>query len=115
MTYRLHIEREAPIQLDEWKAVVDVFPELRLDEGPTTISNPLTSAVITIAGQVGTAAMILEGQWVQVFNWNRGKVSFNAPPVTSSPDPVMAEAWKIATLLAAGVRGDEGETYEGPR
>lgn len=115
MTYRLHIEREAPIQLDEWKAVVDVFPELRLDEGPTTTSNPTTKVEIRIAGQVGTAAMIIEGRWVGVFNWNLGKVSFNAPPVISSPDPVMAEAWKIAAMLAAVVRGDEGETYEVPR
>lgn len=58
--------------------------------------------------------MIIEGQWVGVFNWNRGKVSFNAPPVTSSEDPVMAEALKIASMLAAGVRGDEGETYGWP-
>lgn len=115
MTYGLHIERETPIELDEWEAVVAASPELRLDEQPHTVSNPATGQQITIRGQVGAAAMVIEGQWVKVFNWRRGKVSFNAPLITSSLDPVLAEALKIAGLLSAVVRGDEGETYDETR
>lgn len=115
MTYRLHIEREAPIALEEWRAIVDADPELKHDEGATRISNPATGEEIGIAGQVGTAAMCVKGQWVRVFSWSRGKVSFKAPLVTSPPDLVMAEAWKVANMLAAVVRGDEGEIYDGPR
>lgn len=115
MTYELHIERDPPIDLEEWEAVVGASLKLCLDEGAVTTSNPATGEQIAVQSQGGTAAMVIEGQRKRVFNWRRGKVSFNAPPVTSSRDPVMAQALKIAVMLSAVIRGDEGETYDGAR
>jgi hypothetical protein len=115
MAYELHIERDPPIDLKEWEAVVGASLQLCLDEGAATTSNPATGEQIAIQGLGGTAAMVIEGQWIRVFNWRRGKVSFTAPPVTSTRDPVMAQALKVAVMLSAIIRGDEGETYDGTR
>lgn len=113
MAYGLHIERDTPIELEEWCSVVRANPQLRLDESATTSTNPGTGQQISIPGQAGTAAVRIQGQWVKVFHWRRGKVSFNAPSSTSAQDPVMAVALQLAAGLAAVVRGDEGEAYDG--
>jgi hypothetical protein len=113
MAYGLHIERSTPIELEEWCSVVRANPLLQLDESATVSTNPASGQQVTVQGQPGSTSANLQGQWVKVFRWRRGKVSFNAPSSTSAHDPVMALALQLAVSLGAIVRGDEGEPYGG--
>jgi hypothetical protein len=113
MAYGLHIEREQPIELNEWQLAAQSIANLRLDESDNISSNPATGEVIKVPGQVGTVAIEINGVWAKIFRWRRGKVSFNAPASTSGKDPVMAAALQLAKVLSAQICGDEGEVYDG--
>jgi len=113
MAYGLHIEREQPIELNEWQLAAQSIANLRLDESDNISSNPATGEVIKVPGQAGAVAVQINGAWSKVFRWRRGKVSFNAPASTSGKDPVMAAALQLAKVLSAQICGDEGEVYDG--
>jgi len=100
MGYDLHITRSPngwadnsghEIAAEEWLAVVESDPELRL------------------AGYNGSHFALWSGSskhedpW---FDWSRGNVS------TKNPDPAMvAKAISVAQRLDAHVEGDDGERY----
>ena len=113
MAYELHIERNNPIELAEWISAVLSLGELRLDEREATSVNPSTGEQIAVANQAGTAAVEVEGQWINVFRWQRGKAHFKAPSSTVASDPVMHAALRLAAKLTGLIRGDEGEVYDG--
>jgi hypothetical protein len=52
-------------------------------------------------------------QWLKVFQWRKGQISFHAPQSTLSNNPVMAIALDLAASLSASIVGDEGEPYDG--
>ncbi|WP_423396007.1 hypothetical protein [Burkholderia sp. LMG 21824] len=56
-------------------------------------------------------SILVGGEWIKTFSWNRGRASFNAPRNLSAVDPTMAAAMHLAVALSAVVRGDEGELY----
>jgi len=113
MAYGLHIERKNDIELAEWQSAVQSSADARLDESENPATNPATGEKIVVPGLAGAAAVHINGQWVKVFRWRKGKVTFNAPASTSSKDPVMAVALALASVLFAVIRGDEGEVYDG--
>src|SRR5262245_49815870 len=100
MGYDLHITRSSngwfnnkgcEIAADEWLAVVEQDPELRL------------------AGYNGRYFALWSGKskypdpW---FDWSRGNIQ------TKNPDPpVIAKAIALAVKLDAHVEGDDGERY----
>jgi hypothetical protein len=99
MGYDLHITRaddwtqgeDAPITAEEWLALVEADPELRLsgDNGPC------------FALWSGTSKY--PDAW---FAWQRGEVN------TKNPDPpIIEKAIHIAERLGARVLGDDGERY----
>ena len=110
MAYELHIARNPEISLTEWSALVASIPGLRLDSTPTTARNPTTGEVIKVGGQQGFAAMEIDGQWVKVFRWNQGKISFVMRG--SATDRTLTIAHSLAQKLNAEVRGDDGELYK---
>ena len=113
MAYGLHIERERPIELNEWQLAAQSIANLRLDESDNISSNPETGEVIKVPGHAGAVAIQINGAWSKVFRWRKGKVSFNAPTSMSGKDPVMAAALELAKVLSAQICGDEGEIYDG--
>ena|GEM_PF-1953926 len=113
MAYGLHIECESHIELAEWQSAVQSITDVRLDESENSATNPATGEKIVVPSLAGAAAVHVNGQWVKVFRWRKGKVSFNAPASTSSKDPVMAAALALASVLSAVICGDEGEVYDG--
>lgn len=113
MSYSLHIKRDIPIPLETWLSAAQANANIRLDESDSSATNPSTGEKIVIPGRPGEAALCLHGEWVKVFRWRQGKISFKAPVSTSRRDPVMAEAFALAAALSAEIRGDEGEVYDG--
>ncbi|MBN3793741.1 hypothetical protein [Burkholderia sp. Ac-20392] len=111
MAYRLHIERDPPISLDEWLDVIQGQASLKEDESAVTSVNPVTGERISIPGRPGNVSVLVGSKWIKTFSWYRDHASFNAPPNTSSADPTMAVAFHLAAALSAVVRGDEGEVY----
>lgn len=115
MAYALHIERQTPIALDEWQSAVQQSTVARLEEAPLSAVNPATNEQVSLPAQPGAASVCVNGKWLPVFRWRRGKASFNAPSSTLKADPVMSAALALAAALNATVCGDEGETYDGSR
>ena len=113
MAYGLHIKRDQPIELEEWRSVVLNNSLLRLDETDSTSTNPRTGENISIRGQAGGVAVNSGDQWTKVFQWRKGQISFNAPQSTLRNNPVMAIALGLAASLSASIVGDEGEPYDG--
>ena len=113
MAYSLHIERTRDIELAEWQSAVQSSADARLDKRENSATNPATGEKIVVPGLAGAAAVHIDGQWIKVFHWHKGKVTFNAPASTSSKDPVMAVALELAAVLSAVICGDEGEVYDG--
>jgi hypothetical protein len=111
MAYRLHIERDPPLSLDEWLDAIRGQASLKEDENAVTSVNPVTGERISIPGRPGDVSVLVGGEWIKTFSWNRGHASFNAPRNISAVDPTMAAAVHLAMTLSAVVRGDEGDVY----
>lgn len=114
MAYRLHIERDPPISLDDWLDAIRGQASLKEDSSAATVVNPVTGERVSIPGKPGDVSVLVDGKWIKTFSWKRGRASFNAPPEISSADPMMAAAFHLAVALSAVVRGDEGEVYPCP-
>ncbi|HUO10437.1 MAG TPA: hypothetical protein VM008_19175 [Phycisphaerae bacterium] len=103
---RKHHETEVPpISLDEWIALVDADPELRLD-GRAQVQAP-DGSIISYENP-GLAIWTPNGvphagNW---FDYRRGRI------VVKNPDEnTIAKMKQLAAKLQAKVIGDEGEEY----
>ncbi|WP_266172012.1 hypothetical protein [Dyella subtropica] len=111
MAYELSLEREPALTIEEWRCVVEASPLLRCGSIDTISTNPKTGESIAVRGAEGDAAIELDGRWVNVFRWRKGRVTFNARDIENSNDLVSKVAFSLARALGAIVRGEEGETY----
>ena len=111
MAYELHIERNPELSMAEWRAAVEADPRLRYGPVDTSATNPRTGEVIVVRGAEGDAAIELDGQWINVFRWSKGRISFTARTIGDPVHPVTKVAFALAHALAAEVRGQEGEIY----
>jgi len=115
--YDLHITRKADwpdddgpvITFEEWIAVVDADPDLRLDgfcaarmpDGGILRLDDSSIAVWTAYSRYRDRAGIA---W---FRWRDGNVN------VKNPDrEIRRKMWRIAQVLAAKVQGDDGEFYD---
>jgi len=123
MAYELHIERPGrEILLDEWRTVVNSVPRLRLAEGDVVGVNPSTNEEVRVRGAAGDVEMrFVSGglfglggreEWVRVFRFSHGRVSFKPGSVDSPADPIRKAAAQLAKTLGAQVVGDDGELYK---
>jgi hypothetical protein len=114
MGYAIHIKREKPITLEEWKLVASSTQDVRLDSGGASITNPQTGEVISIEGIEGDAQINVEGTWYPCFRWRpTGSVLFKAPAEFHDPESrIRRLACELAVKLDARVLGDEGEEYQ---
>lgn len=110
MAYRLHIERDPPISLDDWLDAIRGQASLNEDSSAATFVNPVTGERVSIPGKPGDVSVLVDGKRIKTFSLNRGRASFNAPAEISSADPMMAAAFHLAVSLSAVVRGDEGKS-----
>lgn len=114
MAYELSIERDQPLSIEEWRAAVEMHPLLRFGAADSAASNPNTGEVIVVRSAEGDASIELDGRWVSIFRWRKGRVTFSARAIESAGDPVSKVAFELARDLSAVVRGEEGETYHPP-
>ena len=115
MGYEIHIENQSgePLDLEDWKSVVDKTDGLKLDDDGQSVTNPATGEVITMGGSDGDAEMLLGDKWLPVFRWTDSRISFSAQAsFEDRNDPVRKMATHVANELNAQVVGDEGETYD---
>ena len=122
MGYNAHIEKinGQPISLDEWSRAVQSTPDVRLNPGAVTATNPTTGERIQVTvGDGGVDVCVRktrpsECEWEHAFRYRRGRVTFSlTESMTNDPsDPVRKAASRLSAALAAKVVGDEGETYE---
>ena len=120
MAYEIHIERvtddgdpdELELELDEWKSIVAAKDCLRLNFKHVTVTNPATGEEISASRPDGCADMLIGDQWLPVFQWRAGAISFKGQPsFEDQADPIRQMATQIAIELDARVVGDEGEFY----
>jgi len=113
MSYAIFIERDEPISIDEWSAVVGARTDGRLSDAPVTGTNPQTGAQISIGRGPGAADILIDGAWVPCFEWQRrGAISFRAPDDLDEPEGiVMRTAAALATALNRRLVGEGGEEY----
>jgi hypothetical protein len=118
MAYCLHIERaaEKPIALCEWQAAIQSTQGVRLFAAEAHIgTNPTTGEILSMRAGEGDAEVYLpeSGEWTSVFRWFGESAAF-APrvDVIDPAHPTWKAAVALATFLGAGIRGDEGETYD---
>jgi hypothetical protein len=116
MGYALHIERTGGFALEEWKRAVASVSGVRLDDSPSTATNPKTGEVVMLYAQDGDVAVMLAGKWVKVFQFFKNRVSFNArSAVLDNPNDLVARAaFSLAHILSAKVVGDGGQEYGYP-
>jgi hypothetical protein len=114
MGYEIHIERDPPLTLDEWKAAVRATEGVRLNDSGASATNPRTREVVSIAGVDGDAEVDVAGRWLPCFRWRRaGSVVFRASrDFTDAQSPLRRIARELASKLDAAVRGDDGERYD---
>ena len=115
MSYDLYIEREPPFTLDEWRRAVEAQSLLRYGPTHSTATNPTTGEVIMVRGAEGDASIELDGVWVNLFRWRRGRVAFSAHVTERENTPASKVAFALAQALNAVIRGEEGETYSPAR
>jgi len=113
MGYELQIRRDSGIPIGEWKQAVSSIPGIRLDDAPTSITNPKTGQTVSIGGSDGDVAVLMDGEWKRVFHYFEGAISFKSGPVSlqDSDDPVARAAFALAKKLSAKLVGDNGEQY----
>jgi hypothetical protein len=114
MSREIHIDRDPPLSLSEWKAAVDATENVRLDRTDASVKNPKTGDVISIAGVDGDAHVNVGGSWHPCFRWHSvGSVAFRDPAgFTELEDPILRIAKELALRLNARLVGDEGEEYK---
>ena len=121
MAYEIHIDRvsddgtplEPELSLDEWKAIVSETNESRLKSTDHSFTNPRTGEVITIGRRDGDTEMLINQEWLPIFLWRNGRVSFKGLPSFDNPDdPIRRIAFSLAAKLDARVVGDGGEFYD---
>lgn len=120
MAYELHIERssqegeEEPIPLAEWKAAVSAIDGVRLFDGSTHEFVVPMGPNLRIKANEGDAEVFFpaENEWMFVFRWYEGTVSFNARMALEPATPAWAAAAALASRLGAKIQGDEGEIYD---
>lgn len=124
MAYTLHIERDSPISLDDWRAVILSIEGIKVDNSDFEAVNPKTGEVISIgASKGGNVAVLFESKgflgigkkqsWARSIVFENGKGSFNASAdIESTKNPVHCAAASIAAKLSAKIIGDEGEEYK---
>ncbi len=114
MTYTVRIERDSRITLEEWERAVVSRPGVRLQQGGSSVTNPVTQEVITIGAARGDAEVSLDGQWVSCFRWRQsGRVAFEARSGFDHPgSPLRGIVRELANELNARVVGEGDEEYE---
>lgn len=113
MAYDLHIERHSPISIDEWLAAVEATENVKIDGSDFIATNATTDAVIQIPNSPETAAVWFpeSEEWIKVFGFKHGKVTFNARSWDSENSPIRNAAFALADKLNAEIFGDDGEKY----
>ncbi len=113
MAHELHIKRTSPISIDEWLSAVNTTENLKIDVSDFIATNPITGAEIRIPGSSETAAVWFQEskEWIKVFRFWRGKVTFKADDWGNENSPVRIVAFTLAQKLDAEIVGDEGEKY----
>lgn len=116
MAYELRIERDPPIEEEEWQSAVRSHPWLRCGRADSVTANPVTGERIAVPGSKSDAQIEVAGTWLTVFHWRHGRVTFNARTVdvTDASDRGARAAFELANALGAVIRGDEGEIYDRP-
>ena len=111
MAVELHIERDRPIRLDEWKAALSetVGASLVCEDCVTT--NPKTGDAITIRARDGNAMIAIPGRSAPLhLRWFGGTESFRLPDEWDDPNAaVRSVLGKLAGLLKARIVNDDGE------
>ncbi|MCB2153284.1 hypothetical protein KQI84_00230 [bacterium] len=112
MGYELHIEREEPITLDEWKAAIARISGIDLNEEDTVVVNPATGQEIRFPAQSGDAIFESSNSSVGLRWSSRGAASFEPPENwDESGCTFRVRVLDLAKQLGAQVVGDEGEEY----
>ena len=123
MAYEIHIQRiatsdgtgaDSSLTLDEWKSFVESTESLRFTSKAVSVTNPATNKKIwALPKGYGNAEMLIENEWLPVFRWRGGTISFNGrPSFEDRADPVRKIVAQIAMKLGAVVVGDDGENYD---
>jgi len=114
MGYGIHIERESPFTLVEWKSAVEETDGVRIDASGASAINPETQELISVGGTVGDAKVLIGGKWLPCFSWQEsGSVVFRAPDDFDNPKSTIRKvARRLAAILGAHLVGDEGEEYD---
>ena len=122
MAYEIHIQRiaadgsrsDSSFTLDEWKSFVESTDSLRFTSKAIAVTNPATGEKIwAMPKGYGNTEMLIENEWLPVFRWRDGTISFNGrPSFENRTDPVRKIVAQIATKLGAAVVGDAGENYD---
>ena len=111
--YTLHIERENPISLEEWKQVVGEYDFIRISNEDVIGVNPATKEEIRIPMPEGSAEVYFPDQqeWHPMFTFG-ATIYFNAPKNWEQKNTYIRRlVFKLANKLSAKVVGDEGEEY----
>jgi len=117
MAYELHIKREKPISLKEWKKCVKKIKDLRINEEPLIAVNPKSGVSMQFAVGEGATELYDEGKssWHHVFRYYEGSISFNATDAWKNPKSSLSVVTlKLVLELEASVFGDQGEEYKHP-
>ena len=100
MSTSLHFQKRDEsneIALEEWNSAIAAVDAVKPDSEPVTARNPATGEVISMSGAPGDAALYFkdEKQWIKVFRFFRGRVSFS-PPMLYPGESVETEPVRVA-------------------
>jgi hypothetical protein len=113
MAYEIHIARDTPITMAEWKSAVEATDGVRIFSGTHSLVNPKTGQRISIEASEGDAEILIEGTWRPCFRWFEGSIILKAAAAfeTYTDNKLWPVVRELATKLGAKVRGDDGEEY----
>lgn len=98
------------ISLDEWLALVDQDPALRLRTEPVSITHPRTNERICMDPLPGQTELALAQNHVPFLGHLRGRLVMGySPALEDKANPVRQKIVEIARRLGAAIRHDAGD------
>ena len=120
MSYEIRIERYddegepgEPITLEEWKAAVAEFDNLRVMTEPFPIYDSEGEIAFYHEAKDGDLAILIGTEWLPAMKWDYGSACFLPSGDFGDPDdPLRATVSALARKLNAKLVGENDEFYD---
>ena len=100
----------APIDIGEWRQLLEADPQLRTRAEPYKAINPKTGEELVMPAGEASSEICVDGKWLPFLRFSRGTLSIRYKPEFEDPgSEVRNKMAQIARQLGAMVTSDAGD------